>query len=76
MSSLLGIKLTPANQKKLDEQTGKSVMRIKRQLGMERGRIKGKRMKNKITDAEMRKEIEAIYKMKSILLKNIGRSSR
>jgi len=71
MSSLLGVKLTPANKKKLDKYTAKSVMRIRRELGMERGKIRAKKRRNEITDEEMREEIKASYKMERLLLKNL-----
>ena len=70
MSSLFGVKLTPANKKKLKEFTYKSSMRISKEIGMEVGRLKAKSRRNEITPKEMRDQVKALYKLKAVLMKN------
>jgi hypothetical protein len=68
MSTLLGIKLSPSNERKLREFQMREIKKIKREIGMEKGRIKGRQRKGELNSKESMDEIQKLNELNKRLL--------
>jgi len=74
MSAFFGIKLSPANEKKLWQFEKSKRNQISKAFGMEKGRIKTKYKRNEITKKEMIEKIEQLQDLKKKIME--GRPKR
>ncbi|NNF99489.1 MAG: hypothetical protein HKM93_08935 [Desulfobacteraceae bacterium] len=70
LSSILGIKLSPANERKLSEFELITRRRIANEVDKEIYRLQGKARRNEISKKEMKKQVDEMAKLKRQLLEN------
>jgi hypothetical protein len=68
MSTIFGLKLSPANERKLLEFEQYQRNKIRKEIGKETGDLKRDYQRNKITEKEYRERTEALIKLKKKLL--------
>lgn len=69
LSTFLGIKLSPINEKKMKEFQAYQVNKIESSVNKQIQKLKTKKMRNKITEEEFRSEIQQLMEIRNKLIK-------